>query len=195
MARSSAGSRSGAASDGAEVVPAGDGEAEVGDARPPVPVDHDVRRLQGPVDDAPVVSSREAREELLRQLEDLGRREAADPVEQRGEVLAVDVLHADVGQPFCLADVEDAADVRVGDRPRDPDLVVKSGERLRVPRDALGEDLQGDGLAELQVVSPIDDSHFDHGWLPGCRGQGKSTHGTKAGTAQHAHPAGMTAAL
>ena len=60
---------------------------------------------------------------------------------------------------FDLVDVVDAADVRVGDLPGEADLGVEPGEEPRVGRDRFRKELQGDGLAELQVVGAVDLAH------------------------------------
>ena len=101
----------------------------------------------------------DARAELPRDLERLVAVEVADPLQERGEVLAVDVLHAQEVLAFDLVDVVDAADVRVRDLPREADLGVEAREEPGVGGDRLREELQGDGLAELQVVGAVDLAH------------------------------------
>ena len=76
--------------------------------------DHDVLRLQVAMDHAPVMRGGEAGADLARGVERLVGGQSADAREQRGEVFAIHVLHRDEGHPFDLADVVNAADVRMG---------------------------------------------------------------------------------
>jgi hypothetical protein len=75
------------------------------------------------------------------------------------EVLAVHVLHGKEVAAGHLADVVDAANVRVGDRTRGADFGEETLEQLPVRREAIRQEFQGDGLAELQVVGAVDLSH------------------------------------
>ena len=106
------------------------GEAEVGDADLAAAVEHDVRRLEIAMDDAALVRGGESGADLPRDLERAIFREAADAAEQRREILAVHVLHRQERVAVDLADVVDAADVRVRDLPRHPHF----GVQLRQPR-------------------------------------------------------------
>ena len=134
-------------------------EAEVRDPHAAAPVEHDVRGLEVAVEDALLVRRVQARAELARDLDGLVDGETPDPLEQRREVLAVHVLHREEVAAFDLADVVDAADVRVRDLPREPDLGVEAREEALVRGDRLGQELQGDGLSELQVVGAVDLAH------------------------------------
>ena len=111
------------------------------------------------MEDALLVRRVQARAELARDLDGLVDGETPDPLEERREVFAVDVLHREEMAPFDLADVVDAADVRVRDLPREPDLRMEAREEALVGRDGLGQELQGDRLPELQVVGAIDLAH------------------------------------
>ena len=55
-------------------------------------------------------------------------RQPADAAQQRRQILAVDVLHREEELAVELADVVDAADVRVRDLPRRPHFVVELRE-------------------------------------------------------------------
>src|SRR5256885_991664 len=79
------------------------GEAEVGDLRAAAAVNHDVGGLQVPVQHSLVVRRGESRAELVRDLDCLVRRKPADAPQQRGQVLAVDVLHGEEVPPLDLA--------------------------------------------------------------------------------------------
>ena len=85
--------------------------------------------------------------------------QVADPLQERREVLAVHVLHREEVAALDLADVVDAADVRVRDLAREAHLGVEAREERLVVRDRLRQELQGDGLAELQVVGAVDLAH------------------------------------
>ena len=135
------------------------GQAEVHDARAAAAVDHHVGRLQVAVQDAAVVRRGEARAELARDLERLVLRQPADPPEQRRQILAVDVLHREEVPAVHLADVVDAAHVRVRHLPRRPHLREEPIEQRPVRGEAVRQELQRDRLAELQVVGAVDLAH------------------------------------
>ena len=59
-------------------------------------------------------------------------REAADALQQPGQIFAVDQLHRQEHAAVVLADVVDAADVAVRHLARDAHLVVELGEPLRI---------------------------------------------------------------
>src|SRR5512132_4182862 len=134
-------------------------EPEVGDLRPAPPINHDVGGLQVPMEYALIVRCGKSRAYLTRDVERLVGRESADPPQQRSQVLPVHVLHRKVVLAIQLADVVDAADVRVGDLPRDPDLGIETLEARGVVREHPREKLQRDRLAELQVIGAIDLAH------------------------------------
>ena len=134
-------------------------EAEIGDADPAGAVEHDVRRLEVAVDDAAVVRGGEARADLARQLDRAVLRKAADATEQRREILAVDVLHRQERVAFELADVVHAAHVGMRDLPRHADFRMELRQPRRIAIERLGEELQRDRLAELQIVGPIHLAH------------------------------------
>ena len=137
-----------------------DGQAEVGDARAAAAVDHHVGRLQVAVQHASVVRRGEPRAELPRDLERLVLRKPADPLQQRGEILAVDVLHRQEVLAVDLADVVDAADVGMRDLARDAHLGVEALERASGSDASRSrQELQRDRLAELQVVGAVDLAH------------------------------------
>ncbi len=66
--------------------------------------------------------------ELVRELERLVLRQPSDAPQQRGQVLAVHVLHRHERQAVGLADVVHATDVLVGDLSREAHLVVELRE-------------------------------------------------------------------
>jgi hypothetical protein len=111
------------------------------------------------VDDAAVVGGGESGAEFAGGFEGLVGGEAADAGEEAGEVLAVHVLHGDKGRAFDFADVVDAADVGVGDEAGDADFAVEAFEEALVAAGFLGEEFEGDGLAEGEVGSAVDFAH------------------------------------
>ncbi len=122
-------------------------------------VDQHVRRLEIAVQHAAVVCRGKAGTELARELECLVRRQAADPPEQRGEILAVDVLHREEVLPVDVADVVDAAHVRMRDLPGEPDFLMEAGQPVGAVHDLPRQELESDGLPELQVFGSIDFAH------------------------------------
>ena len=122
-------------------------------------VEHDVRRLQVAMEDAPLVRRGQPGAELPRDLERLVLGQPADAAQQRRQVLAVHVLHREEQLAVDLADVVDAADVRVRHLPRGAHLVVELREPRRIVRERRRQELQRDRLAEPQVVGAIDLAH------------------------------------
>ena len=101
-----------------------------------------------------------ARAQLPRDLNRLLFGKVADAPEQRGEILAVDVLHRQEVAPVDVADVVDAADVRMRDLPGDLDLVRGSAPAAPRPvSTSRGRNFERDALAQFQVICPIDFSH------------------------------------
>lgn len=69
------------------------GDAEVGNARLALAVEHHIGRFQVAMDHPALARSREAGTDLARDLESLLLRESTDAAQQGGQVFAVDVLH------------------------------------------------------------------------------------------------------
>ena len=122
------------------------GEAEVGDPHPPSPVDEHVGRLEIAVQYAAIMRRSQTRAQLASQLGRLVRRQPSNPAQQRGEVLAVHVLHREEVLAVRLADVIDAAHVRMRHLARDADLVMEARQAVRAswPR-PLGRNLRATG--------------------------------------------------
>ena len=97
--------------------------------------------------------------ELAGDVERLVGRQPADAPQERGEVLAVDQLHGQEEVALRLPHVVHAADRGVRDLPGHPDLAVEAGEPLAVRVEAVGQELEGDRLLELQVVGAVDLAH------------------------------------
>ena len=134
-------------------------QAEVGDAHASGSIDHHVGRLEVAMHDAPFMRRGKAGADLPGDFESALLREAADPAEQRRQVLAVHVLHREERVAVHLVDVVDAADVRMGDLARHPDFGVELGQARRIAIDVRREELERDRLAEFQVIGA---EHFTH---------------------------------
>lgn len=102
------------------------------------------------------VRRRGAGAELMGNLDDLFRRKPADAADQRREVLAGHELHGKEHPAFGFADVEDAADSRVGDLPREANLVEDANTRILGAR--LNQ-LQRDGRFKDEIVGAPDVPH------------------------------------
>ena len=96
----------------------------------PAAVDHDVGRLEVAVQHAFRVRGRQPGAQLPRDLDPFVDRQPADALQQRRQVLAVHVLHRQIQLAVRLADVVDAAHVRVRELPRQPHFVAQP---LRAP--------------------------------------------------------------
>ena len=135
------------------------GQAEVEELYLSALRDEDVGRLDVAMDDAVLVRGVERVGDLDAEVEDLvGLERPADdePVLQR---FAFHQLHDDEGLPVRLVDVVDRADVRVLERGSGPRLALEALERLRVPRDVLGKELQSDVAPQARVLGAVDDAH------------------------------------
>ena len=125
-------------------------DAEVGDADVAVAVEHDVGRLQVAVQHAALVRGGDARAELPRDLNRLVLRDAADAAEQRGQILAVDVLHRQEAAAVGFAEVVEAADVLVRHLSRDAQLVVELREPRRDRRAPSGRNFSATGWSSVR---------------------------------------------
>ena len=134
-------------------------EPEVRDLRAAAAVDHDVGRLQVSMQHALVVRRREPGAELARDLDRLVLRKPPDAPQERRQVLAVDVLHREEVPSLDLADVVDAADVRMRDAARVAHLGVEAFDPGGLRRQLFRQELQGDRLPEFQIVGAVDLAH------------------------------------
>jgi hypothetical protein len=125
------------------------------------------------VDDAGAVGLREPFADLAGDADRLADRQGADAVDEALEVLAGDVLHGDVVGRALAAEVVHAADVAVGDRPCQAQLVAEALDRPFVGGDLGVEELEGQLLPDLGVVDLVDAAHaalaevLDHLVAPG----------------------------
>jgi hypothetical protein len=85
--------------------------------------------------------------------------QAADPSQQRRQVLSVDVLHRQEVLAVHLPHVPHVAHVRVCHLAGEADLVEEPPPTIRVFAERGGEKLEGDRLPELRVVGPVDLAH------------------------------------
>ena len=106
-----------------------------------------------------VVSRREPCAQLTGHLVRLGRGQRADAVEQRRQVLAVDELHRQEREALGFADVVDAAHVGVRDLAGVANLRSEPLERARHVQERTRQELDRDGLLELEVVGAIHHAH------------------------------------
>ena len=134
-------------------------QPEVGQPHAPPAVDHDVGRLEIAVEHPLVVGSGQPGAQLPRHLGRLVRRQAADAPQQRGEVLAVDVLHRQEHVAVGLADVVHTTDVGVADLSCDADLGAEPRQPIGVGGHKVGQELQRDGLAKGEILGAIDLAH------------------------------------
>ena len=147
---------------------AGDGEpralrperdAEVAELQQPVAPEQEVLRLHVAVDETGRVRRCERARRLRAERRRLERRQRAAAGDELGERLAVDVLHRDVRDAVGLADVEDLDDVRMRQPRGDPPLAQEARAQVLVAREILGEALERDVAAELDVAREVDDRH------------------------------------
>ena len=112
---------------------------------------------------AALVGGGEARAELAGDLDGLVLRDPSDPAEQRGQILAVHVLHRQERPAVRLAEIVETADVLVRNLSGCAELGVKLGESIGIGCDVLGQELQGHRLVERQVVGA---EHLAHAAAP-----------------------------
>ena len=110
------------------------------------------------MDDSRGVRGCQASGELPGDLDGLSTAKMPDPSQQRGEILPGDVLHRQVQTALRLADVVDAADVRMRDLARHANLASQVVSGVLV-RSQYGQELERDGLTELEVVRAVDLAH------------------------------------
>jgi hypothetical protein len=137
----------------------GAGDAEIHDLDAPLPVDHDVLRLEVAVDDAEAVGFGQSLADLIGDINGLPRAEPPHHPDHALQVLAADVLHGDVMRALVFAEVVHPADVLVRDLPGRPELVAEPLDRLAVGGDLGVEELQGDLFVDLFVEDLVDPAH------------------------------------
>ena len=124
-----------------------------------VAVQQDVLRLHVAMDEALLVRERETARDLHRQLERRRHRRGPTALDQRLQVLAVDVLEDDELAAVVLAAVDHRDDVRVRERGDGPRLAPEALDVVLVLRVLLVEDLQRDLAIEQAVMRAEDAGH------------------------------------
>ncbi len=139
------------------------GDAEVGDLDLVRLVDDEVGGLDVPVDDPARVGVVEGRRDLAHEADHPLGLEAGPFLEDGADRLPLHELHGEERHLVLLADVEQGDDVGVGQRPRDPRLLVEALlERpvLRAPRgDVEADRLDRQGALDEGVEGLVDGPH------------------------------------
>ena len=78
------------------------------------------------MDHALLMRRGQARAQLPRNLQRFFLRQSSNPPQQRGQIFAVHILHAEVGQTIGFADVVHAAHIGVRDLPCGADFVAEA---------------------------------------------------------------------
>src|SRR5262249_44960483 len=107
-------------------------QAEIGEPQLAAAIDHNVARLEVAMKHALRVGCRKSGAHLPRELCSFIGWKAADTPEQAGQILAVDVLHGKVRLPFDLANVVNAAYIRMSDLAGNADFVIKTRQQIQI---------------------------------------------------------------
>src|SRR5262249_34923830 len=83
----------------------------------------------------------------------------ADPAQKRAQVFAIHELHGDVWLAFDLANVVYAADIGMRHMPCQTNFADEPALDMNIVRLGFGQELQRDGLAELEVSGAINLAH------------------------------------
>ncbi len=134
------------------------GQAEVHNFDPAFVVDHDVGRLQVPVEDAGAVGLGQRVGDLDGVLQRLGRAQALGGY-HLVERPALDVLHYDEVHAVVAVDVVEGDDVGVIQRAGGLGLLDEALLASRIGRFAGGQDFDRHGSVEVSVASLVDDAH------------------------------------
>jgi hypothetical protein len=111
------------------------------------------------MNDAAFMSGSEASTNLAGDFDRFVGRKSADAADDRGKIFSVDVLHGEKRRAVGIADIENAADVGMGDLASDANFGMKSSEGGGVLGEDLGKKLDGDKLPECQVFGAVDFAH------------------------------------
>jgi len=133
-------------------------QAEVEDLHSPVPPHLDVRRLQVTVDDPLLVRRLERLGDLPGDRQRIGERHRPARDEDR-QVVPVDQLHDQGPHAPRLLEAVDLRDVRMVERRQRLRFAHQPAEALRLVRELLGEDLDGDVALQPRVAGAPDLSH------------------------------------
>ena len=111
------------------------------------------------MNDAVLVRGGKPGAHLAGNLEGLVRWQVPDAAQQGGQVFAVHVLHGEELQAVGFADIEDAADVGMGNLAGDADFAVEARHGRAILGDGFRQEFQRHRLAELEVFGAIDFAH------------------------------------
>jgi hypothetical protein len=108
------------------------GEAEVEDLHPRLAGDHQVARLQVPMDDVALVCGGEPLGDLDRDVEEFAQRDPARHLQHLVERPTLDVLHGDEIAAFELAELVYRGDVRMVEVSRRPSLALEERQPVAI---------------------------------------------------------------
>ncbi len=120
-------------------------------------IEQQVRGLQVAMQHALVMRRGESRADLPRELDSLVAGYAADSAQQRGQVLALYVLHRQEPGAVNFTDVVHTAHIAVRDLARDADLGPEAVDGI--VRGAVRKELERHLLTELQIGGTVDLAH------------------------------------
>ena len=106
-----------------------------------------------------LVSGSEAGANLAGDFDSFVGREPADAADDGGEILSVDILHGEKRRAVGITDIKDTADVGMRNLASDANFGMKSREGGGILGEDLGKKLDGDELAECQIISAVDFAH------------------------------------
>ena len=135
------------------------GDPEVRHLRPAVLGQEHVLRLDVAMDEPVRVREREPVRNLQCELDRSALRQRRLALDQRLQVLPLDVLEDDELAAVLLAAVDDRDDVRVRELRREPRLAAEPLDVVAVAHQLLVHDLQRDVALEQRVLRPIDAGH------------------------------------
>ena len=133
------------------------GHAKI-EQRGPRTAQHDVGWLQIAVDDAVRVGVGQRVSQLVRDRQQLTRRDGTAP-DARLQRLAVETLHDEVVDARVVPDVVERADVRMLEVGDHPGFTLEAFPPIGIGRRIAGEDLDGDRAAETKVARFVDLTH------------------------------------
>ena len=134
-------------------------DAEIADFHLTRAGNHHVLRLYIPVDDAPLMSVPQRRQNLQGEAHRVFLRNAAGLGNQFFERLPVHVFHCQIGYVADLARVDQIHDVRVAQLAANLALAPEPLLIFGVFRVFLAKHLDGDGLVRLEVKRAVDNRH------------------------------------
>jgi hypothetical protein len=101
----------------------------------------------------------ETRAKLARNLQAFVSRQPANAPEQRGQVFSIHVFHSEKNAAAGFTDIENPAYVGMGNLAGKADFGVEPLQRFFVLGKPYGQEFEGHGLAEFQVIGPVNLAH------------------------------------